>query len=95
MDVNVDNNGALRQLMQDKNKTPEPTSAPVSRPPTSASLSYLPGEFYDGKTSNDGMPFISNGLSCNRIATTGEPVQYANGGSSTVNFHRQPDGAAV
>ena len=94
IDVDVEN-GARRQLMQDKDKNKTPTPAPVSRPPTSASLSYRPGEFYDGKTSNDGMLLLSNGLSCKRIATSGEPVRYANGGSSAVNFHRRPDGAAV
>lgn len=57
---------------EDLTLTPVPASTSV--PP--ASLSYCPGDFYDGKTSNnDGMLLLSNGLSCKRIATTGEPVQ--------------------
>lgn len=41
------------------------------------------------------MLLLSNGLSCKRIATSGEPVLYANGTLSKDLFHDQPDGAAV
>lgn len=41
------------------------------------------------------MLMLSNGLSCRRIATSGEPVLYANGTVSSIFFHDQPDGAAV
>lgn len=41
------------------------------------------------------MLLLSNGLSCKRIATSGEPLLYANGSYSTERFHDQPDGAAV
>lgn len=81
---------------------PTGSVAPSDRPSTSSSpssiterLSYCPGDFSNGTTSDDGMLRLSNGLSCRRIATSGQPVQYANGSSSTQLFHDQPDGAAV
>jgi hypothetical protein len=58
-------------------------------------VTYRPGYFSDGKTSDDGMVRISDGLSCKRIATSGKKVKLANGKVSSEPFHAQPDGAAV
>lgn len=82
---------------------PAETASPSSEPPTSSSaassisarLSYCPGDFSNNTRSDDGMLMVSNGLSCKRIATSGDFVQYANGNSSVERFHDQPDGAAV
>lgn len=81
---------------------PSASFTPSERPSTSSSpssimerLSYCPGDFSNNTRSEDGMLMLSNGLSCTRIATSGQPVQFANGSSSTELFHDQPDGAAV
>jgi len=88
--------------------TPSPTgrpstsATPSDQPSASSSpstiterLSYRPGDFSNNNTSEDGLLTLSDGLSCKRIATSGEPVQYADGTVSTELFHDQPDGAAV
>jgi uncharacterized protein len=58
-------------------------------------ISFQPGDFSDGKRSEDGLVILSNGLSAKPIAETGKFVNFANGGSSTIQFHGQPDGAGV
>lgn len=56
--------------------------------------SYRPGDFSQKRKSSDGKINLSNGLSCKRIATTGQTVKFANG-RSKLRFHDQLDGAAV
>ena len=60
-----------------------------------AAMSYRPGDFSKNKKSSDGKINLSDGLSCKRIATSGQTVKLANGKSSKIRFHDQPDGAAV
>jgi hypothetical protein len=64
-------------------------------PQRSLAESFRPGDFSSKRRSNDGMIDLSNGLSCIRIAKTGEKVKLAGGKKSKVQFHDQPDGAAV
>jgi Bacterial protein of unknown function (DUF839) len=52
---------------------------------------YIPGELTVFK---EGLR-LSTGLDVRKIAIKDQPVQYANGGKSSVNFHANPDGAAV
>ena len=73
----------------------DPPSVSSSPSTIAERLSYSPGDFSNGTLSEDGVLILSNGLSCKRIATSGQPVQYANGSVSTELFHDQPDGAAV
>ena len=69
-----------------------PTFSPVtSRPTTPGGPSYVPGELTLAK---DGLR-LSAGLDVRLIAISGQPVTYANGMTSTVNFHLAPDAAAV
>lgn len=77
--------------------TPNPTPGPptTSPAPTDTNLLYCPGDFSYNAKSDDGMLVLSNGLSCARIATSGQPVALVNNAFSTERFHDQPDGAAV
>ena len=58
---------------------------------------YIPGELstYDSKT---GL-LLSSGLSVRQLAKTGEPVVFeseqAHQQTSSVPFHKEPDGAAI
>lgn len=80
---------------------PSQSFAPSAEPSVSASpteefpLSYVPGDFSQQRTSDDGLLKLSNGLTCKRIATSGEPVKLADGTYSMESFHDQPDGASV
>jgi hypothetical protein len=74
------------------------TESPTTKSPTSATSSpltstptYVPGELTVVK---NGLR-LSTGLDVRTIATKSRPVPYANGGQSSVNFHINPDGAAV
>lgn len=58
-------------------------------------VTYCPGDFSDRKKSTDNMIHISNGLTCKRIATSGERVKLKNGKYSSEKFHAKPDGAAT
>lgn len=60
-----------------------------------AGVTYCPGDFSERKKSTDGMIHTSNGMTCKRIATSGEKVELANGKLSTERFHAMPDGAAT
>ncbi len=57
------------------------------------SVTYIPGDL--SKTENGLV--LSTGLTAKIIATEGQKVQYTgpNGGSSSVNFHADPDAGAV
>jgi hypothetical protein len=75
-----------------------PTSSPTSPPPPSTQgpviiggPTYVPGELTVFK---EGLR-LSTGLDVRKIAIKDQPVQYANGGTSSINFHVNPDGAAV
>lgn len=59
------------------------------------SITYRPGDFSQGKRSRDGNLDLSNGLDAVAIAHAGKSLVYANGGSSSARFHKNPDGAAV
>lgn len=85
-------NPSAAALSKPPSITPSPTS---STDGNNGLLSYRPGDFSNNARSNDGMLVLSNGLSCTRIATSGQPVALVNGLSSTELFHDQPDGAAV
>ncbi|KAI2492348.1 Bacterial protein of unknown function (DUF839) [Fragilaria crotonensis] len=69
-----------------------PTSQPVTaRPTVPGGPSYVPGDLTIAKA---GLR-LSAGLDVRIIATKGLPVQYANGGQSSANFHLNPDAATV
>ena len=78
---------------------PPPSPTPVAPIPTQILaanvVTYTPGNFSQGKMSDDNLLNLSNGLSCKRIATSGEKVKLVNGALSEEMFHGQPDGAAV
>jgi hypothetical protein len=72
--------------------TPPPTLAPgTASPTTSEGPTYVPGDLTVVK---EGLR-LSTGLDVRIIATEEQRVQFANGGQSLVNFHVNPDGAAV
>jgi hypothetical protein len=80
----------------------DPTPAPVTTPQpilgeftSFVPLSFSPGNFAQGKRSEDGKIFLSNGLSARPIAQAGDRVKLANGTESELKFHKLPDGAAV
>jgi Bacterial protein of unknown function (DUF839) len=72
-----------------------PVATPSSQILDANAVTYTPGDFSQGKMSDDNMINLSNGLSCKRIATSGEKVMLVDGTLSEEAFHDQPDGAAV
>ena len=71
--------------------TPSPTLSPGMTGPITSAPTYVPGDLTIIKA---GLR-LSTGLDVRIIATEEQPVQYANGGQSSVNLHLNPDGAAV
>jgi hypothetical protein len=84
--------------------TPPPTTPPSSTiPPSTLPPSTLPpstlsliATFVPGLLSvMEGELLMSKGLTSQLIATSGMPVQYADGTLSGINFHAWPDGAGT
>jgi Bacterial protein of unknown function (DUF839) len=69
---------------------PSPTTAPT-QVSTNGKVTYIPGLLNVLKS---GLR-LSAGLDVRIIAIKNRPVQYANGGQSSINFHQEPDAAAV
>jgi len=59
--------------------------------PSDGPVTYIPGDL---KVRENGL-LLSTGLTSRIIASSGDKVDYANGGRSSVDFHDKPDGAAV
>ncbi|KAL7533935.1 hypothetical protein ACHAWF_006243 [Thalassiosira exigua] len=75
--------------------TPAPTSEPIASPtapPTTAGPFFFGEEFY---TDSDLEIQISKGLSVRAIAWTGQPVPYANGENSELDYHEDSDAAGI
>ena len=70
-----------------------PTDGPVLTAQPTGPITYKPGEATT--LSEDGYVTLSTGLVAKLIAEAGKKVVFANGDTSSENFHVRPDGAAV
>ena len=65
-------------------------------PTNSPTIKYRPAEYDPGNLNvYEKEMWLSKGLEIRLIATAGEPVVYGNGTKSPIDFHYDPDGAAV
>jgi hypothetical protein len=71
--------------------TVESTMPPTLLPTTGHNSTYIPGLL---NHMQHGLR-LSNGLQARLIATSGQPVQYINGQTSSVPFHYRPDAGAT
>ena len=74
---------------------PTKTDPPTPPPQPLPAISFDAGDFSAGKRSDDGIIFLSNGLSARAIARAGEYVKLADESTSSLKFHKLPDGADV
>jgi uncharacterized protein len=58
-------------------------------------VSYQPGNFSEGRRSDDNNLILSNGLAAKPIAHSGQFVNYTSGATSEIYFHDSPDAAGV